>query len=72
MFKMFLLCQLRPSTAEIVTPHHTVDFNQSTPINDDYDMNLPPLPKRNIQDESDIGHSSDRLFSITLYIFTAM
>ena len=63
MFKIFLLCQLRPSTVEIVTPQPPADFNQSTPIND---MNFPPLAKRNIQDESDIGHSSDRLVTITL------
>ena len=26
-------------------------------------MNFPPLAKRNNQDESDIGHSSDRLIT---------
>ena len=50
---------------EIVVPQPTADFNQSTPSNEDYDMNFPPLAKRNNQDESDIGHSSDRLITIT-------
>ena len=56
---------LGPSTAEIVTPQPTADFTQSTPSNEDYNMNFPPLAKRNNQDESDIGHSSDRLITIT-------
>ena len=50
---------------EIFAPQPTADFNQSTPSNEDYDMNFPPLAKRNNQDESDIGHSSDRLITIT-------
>ena len=50
---------------EIVAPQPTVDFNQSTPSNEDYDMNFPPLAKRNNQDESHIGDSSDRLITIT-------
>ena len=50
---------------EIITPQLTMDFNQSTPSNNDYDMNFPPLAKRNNQDKSDIGHLSDRLVTIT-------
>ena len=67
MFIIYLLYKLRPSTAEIVAPEPTADFNQSTASNEDYDMNFPPLAKRNDQDESDIGHLSDRLITITSY-----
>ena len=51
--------------AEIVTTQPTAEFNKSTPSNDDYDMNFPPLAKRNNQDKLDIGHLSDKLVTIT-------